>query len=43
LRIFKESEKRLMPLSVHHIPITFTFALIEEGENSAIAIDPTVN
>lgn len=32
-----------MPLSVHHIPITFTFALIEEGENSSIAIDPTVN
>ena len=31
-----------MPLSIHHIPVTFTFSVIEEGDNSSIAIDPTV-
>lgn len=31
-----------MPLSIHHIPLTFTFAIIEDKENSAVCIDPSV-
>lgn len=29
-----------MPLSIHHIPLTFTFAILEDKENSAVCIDP---
>jgi hypothetical protein len=32
-----------MPLSIHHIPLTFTFGILEEGENSSLGIDPSVS
>lgn len=41
-KVFTEQEKRLVPLSVHHIPLSLTYIVVEKEQQTMLLLDPTL-